>query len=121
MLEKIRGLMGLAMRAGQVTLGANLALNVIKSNKAALVLVDETASENTKKKLSDACIFRSVPMYYLPQGLIDDACGKDCRYAAALTAGGLSEKIRQLIVSQGIPDQIDQNQNCAKRGGASVE
>lgn len=121
MLDKIRGMMGLAMRAGQVTLGANLALNVIKSSKAALVLVDETASENTRKKVSDACSYRKIPMYYLPEGLIDDACGKDCRYVAALHAGGLAAKIRQLIDSQGIPDQINQNHECAKRGGASVE
>ena len=109
------------MRAGQVTLGANLALNVIRSGKAALVLVDESASANTRKKMTDACVYRRVPMYLLPQGLIDEACGKDSRFAAALSAGGLADKIRQILQNQGIPDQIDQKQNCAERGGASVE
>lgn len=121
MTERLRGLMGLAMRAGQVTLGANLALNVIKSGKAALVLLDEDASENTRKKLMDACAFRAIPIYMLPHGLIDDACGKDSRYAAALKAGGLADKIRQLLISQGNPDQIDQHEISKKRGGASVK
>ena len=53
--------MGLAMRAGQITLGANLGINVIRSGKAALVLIDEDASENTRKKLTDACVYRHVP------------------------------------------------------------
>ena len=113
--------MGLAMRAGQVTLGANLALTVVKSGKAALVLIDEGASENTRKKLMDACAYRAVPIYTLPAGLIDDACGKDSRYAAAFKSGGLADKIRQLLISQGKPDQIEEQKNCQKRGGASVQ
>ena len=121
MTEKLLGLMGLAMRAGQVTLGANLALGVIKSGKAALVLIDEEASENTRKKLTDACAYRAVPIFTLPHGLIDDACGKDSRYAAALNSGGLADKIRQLLISQGNPDQIDQTKLSQTRGGASVK
>jgi ribosomal protein L7Ae-like RNA K-turn-binding protein len=121
MTEKLRGLMGLAMRAGQITLGANLGINVIRSGKAALVLIDEDASENTRKKLTDACVYRHVPFFTLPHRLIDDACGKDSRYAAVFQQGGLAEKVRQLLISQGKPDLIDQQQNCAERGGASVE
>ena len=97
--QSLRGLLGLALRAGQMTTGADLTLRQIKAGKAALVLLDADASGNTKKKLLDACAYRQVSAYTLPAGMIDTSCGKDGRFAAALSSGNLAEKIRSDLES----------------------
>ena len=96
-MARIEGLLGLAMRAGQLTAGADLALREIKAGKAAAVLVDEEASENTKKKLRDACAFRRVPMHIMEAGLLDRACGREGRMAACLKKGGICDQILRLL------------------------
>ncbi|MBR3904285.1 MAG: ribosomal L7Ae/L30e/S12e/Gadd45 family protein [Clostridia bacterium] len=96
-MAKIDGLLGLAMRAGQLTAGADLALREIKAQKAALVLVDQDASENTRKKLSDACAYRRVPMHIMEAGLLDRACGREGRMAACLKKGGICDQILRLL------------------------
>ena len=57
----MKGYLGLAVRAGQAALGSSLALRDIRDGRAAVALIDEGASENTRKKLSDACAFRCSP------------------------------------------------------------
>ena len=102
-MAKLEGLLGLAMRAGQVTAGADLALREVKAGKAALVLVDADASENTKKKLRDACAFRRVPMHIMEAGLLDRACGREGRMAASLKKGGICDQVLQGIHQTGEP------------------
>lgn len=96
-MAQIEGLLGLAMRAGQLTAGADLALREIKAGKAALVLVDADASDNTKKKLLDACAFRRVPVHIMEAGLMDRACGREGRMAACLKKGGICDQIARII------------------------
>lgn len=96
-MAQIEGLLGLAMRAGQLTPGADLALREIKAGKAALVLVDQDASENTRKKLQDACAFRRVPMHIMEAGLLDRACGREGRMAASLKKGGICSQILHML------------------------
>ncbi|MBR0407066.1 MAG: ribosomal L7Ae/L30e/S12e/Gadd45 family protein [Clostridia bacterium] len=96
-MSAVFGLLGLACRAGQATLGAEVALAEIKSGKAALALIDEGASEGTKKKLLDACAFRDVPAFFLPEGEISRACGRDGRMAASVKKGSLSKRMEELL------------------------
>jgi len=98
-MSAVSGLLGLACRAGQIALGADIALQEIRSGKTALLLLDEGASEGTRKKLLDACAFRSVPAYMLPEGEISRACGKDGRMAAAVRKGKLAERMAELLSS----------------------
>ena len=42
-MTRAEGLLGLASRAGQITLGADLALREIKGGRAGTVLLDESA------------------------------------------------------------------------------
>ena len=98
-MSAVSGLLGLACRAGQIALGADVALQEIRAGKTALVLLDAAASEGTRKKLLDACAFRSVPAYTLPEGEISRACGKDGRMAAAVRKGKLAERMAELLSS----------------------
>ena len=96
-MTPVYGLLGLASRAGQITLGADLALREIKSGRAALVLLDAGASEGTRKKISDACAYRQVPLHMLPEGELSGACGKEGRMAAAVKPGKLCQRMLELL------------------------
>ena len=96
-MTPIDGLLGLASRAGQITLGADLALREIKGGRAGLLLLDAGASEGTRKKILDACAYRGVPVYILPADALSSACGKEGRMAAAVKKGKLCERIQELL------------------------
>jgi len=96
-MTAVSGLLGLAARAGQATLGADLALREIRGGRAGLVLLDAGASEGTKKKISDACAYRGVPLHMLPEGELSRACGKEDRMAAAIQKGKLCQRMAELL------------------------
>ena len=96
-MTPIYGLLGLACRAGQVTLGAQMALEELKGGKAALVLIDESASMGTRKKLQDACAYRNMPLFIMPKDELSRACGRDSRMAAAVKKGPFAERMLQLL------------------------
>ena len=99
-MSPVSGLLGLACRAGQIALGADMALQEIRGGKAALALLDESAAEGTRKKILDACAYRQVDVYILPEGEISRACGKEGRMAAAMKKGKLAERIKELLSVQ---------------------
>lgn len=104
-MQKIEGLLGLCCRAGQITLGAEMALKEIKAGRAALVLVDESASEGTKKKITDACAYRHVPLHMLPVDCLSRACGRDGRMAGAVKSGKLCQQLQLLLTQSAEPIQ----------------
>lgn len=93
----LEGLLGLCARAGQITLGADLALREIRAGRAGLVLLDAAASPGTKKKIADACAYRGVRLRVLPEGTLSGACGKDDRMAGAVKNGPLCRKIAEML------------------------
>lgn len=95
--DRLRGLLGLSQRAGRLVTGMDTTLSAIRSGKSCLVLVDESAAENTMKKLTDACIYYHAPLMKLPQGLLEDATGRSGRMMGALTDTGFADKAKGLI------------------------
>jgi len=55
-------LLGLAKRAGKIQSGAFLAEKSVRSGSAHLVIVASDASGNTKKKFTDKCGYRHIPV-----------------------------------------------------------
>lgn len=97
-VDRLRGLLGLSQRAGRLVTGMDTTLSAIRSGKSCLVLVDESAAENTAKKLTDACIYYHAPLVKLPQGLLESATGRDGRMMGALTDKGFADKVKGLMV-----------------------
>lgn len=93
------GLLGLALKAKHLVPGADQSLRLVKEGKAALVLLDENASNNTKKRLQDACAFRKVNCLMVSPGLLGNACGKAEMMCAAIKKGGFSEQIKYLLTN----------------------
>lgn len=96
-MTAVSGLLGLACRAGQITLGSEMTIQEIRSGRAGLVLLDEGASEGTSKKISDACAYRQILLHRMPEGEISRACGKEGRMAAAIKPGKLCQQIIRLL------------------------
>ena len=89
-------MLGIAMRAGALSLGEDGDLKAISGGKAGLVLVDAGASANTKKRFSDSCAHYGVRMRFTQAGRLSTAIGRSGRMSAAVKAGGLCDKLISL-------------------------
>ncbi len=94
---KISGYMGLAVRAGQAVTGEGACVTAIRSGKAAVVLLDDSASENARKRFGDTCGHHKVPLIILPPELLEKAAGKPGRMAMAIPPGGLASKVLECV------------------------
>ncbi|MBQ7784646.1 MAG: ribosomal L7Ae/L30e/S12e/Gadd45 family protein [Clostridia bacterium] len=89
-------MLGIAMRAGVLTLGADGVLGMIASGKARFALVDAGASDNTKKKFRDSCAYYSVELYETAPDRLGFAIGKPGRMCASVAKGPLGDKLHDL-------------------------
>ncbi len=68
----------LSRKAGKLEVGSFLAERAIKSGRAALVIVAEDASKNTKKKIFDACKYYDINCFeYANKDSLARFCGKE--------------------------------------------
>lgn len=89
-------LLGIAMRAGALSLGESLADRAISSGEAGLALVDAGASENTRKKFADGCAYYGVPLRLAEPGRLGQAVGRPGRMSAAVRRGKLCDRLLEL-------------------------
>lgn len=94
--NRVAGLIGLCARARLNVYGEEGCVGLVRSGRAALVLIDEALSENGRKRYTDACRSKQVKMAVLKDGLIANAVGKSGRMALALERGGLSDQLTVL-------------------------
>ena len=100
--DRVLSLIGLATKAGQCANEEFLAANETKSGKAALVIVAEDASDNTKKKFRDMCKFYEVPIYfYGDKDTLGHAMGKEFRATLAVTDAGFAKGIKKHLETEG--------------------
>ena len=95
-LDAFYSMLGIAMRAGALTLGTDGVLAAISSGSAKFVLLDELASDNTKKKFHDSCAFYGVELYETAPDRLGFAIGKPGRMCAAIAKGSLGDKLHTL-------------------------
>ena len=94
--NKTMGLIGLATKAGKTAGGEFLTEREVKSGRAALVIVAEDASENTKKKFQNMCEYYKVPIrFYGDKDTLGQAMGKQFRASLAVLDEGLAKGIRK--------------------------
>jgi ribosomal protein L7Ae-like RNA K-turn-binding protein len=101
---KIRGFLGLCYRAGQVILGQDACVEAIRREAAALILLDESSTDVSKKRFRNACLSHHVPLYGVPWGLIAQALGKEGRMAAAVRPGTMAQKLKELVRNETMTD-----------------
>lgn len=92
--NKVLSLLGLSARAGKLASGEYSAETAVKSGKAALVIVAEDASANTKKLFHDKCSFYEVPIYeFGTKEMLGHAIGKELRASVAVLDEGLANTV----------------------------
>jgi ribosomal protein L7Ae-like RNA K-turn-binding protein len=94
-MDKARGYIGLCARANRIAVGAHGVEAAIRGKTARLVVLDETAAENTKKKYTQMCRHYAVPMASMadPCG----AAGKSGRVCIAILDSNLAKQIENSI------------------------
>ena len=100
--NKILSLVGLATKAGRCVSGEFMTEREIKTGRAALVIVAEDASDNTKKMFRDMCEFYEVPIYfYGNKDTLGHAMGKEFRATLAVTDTGFAKGIMKHLETEG--------------------
>ena len=111
-------MIGISQKAGKVIFGGNLVIASVRSkNKPSLVLLASNASENTRKKIKDGCVFHNVICV-------------ETQYSGdvfAKTIGKMSDVMVIAITDNGLAETIIKNINdpsCAMNddvaGGAII-
>lgn len=96
--DRVLALVGLATKAGKTAGGEFMTERETKSGRAALVIVAEDASDNTKKKFRDMCEFYEVPIYfYGDKDTLGHAMGKEFRASLAILDEGFAKGIQKLL------------------------
>ena len=111
MENKLRGLMGLCVRARQAVFGEDGCMKTIRGGNCGVLLLDSGASQATRDKYRGVCANANTPMVELPQGLLHEATGKP-GVAMAILKGGFANQVQQMTRST---DTVKHS------GGASVE
>ena len=94
--NKVLSLVGLATKAGKTVSGEFMTEKEVKSGRAALVIVADDASDNTKKKFRDMCEFYKVPIYfYVDKDTLGHAMGKEFRASLAILDEGFATGIQK--------------------------
>lgn len=94
MTDRILQTLSIASKAGMISSGESAVLSDIRSFKSYLVLIAGDASDGTRKKLTDKCIFYEVPYYtYGTKESMAHAIGKDMRSFVSVNDSNFAEKI----------------------------
>ena len=112
---RIRGLMGLCVRARMAVFGEDGCLKSIRSGTCALMLLDSGASRATREKYRTVCAHGGVPLRLLPAGLMGSATGRP-GVAMAVLPGGICQQLLTLL-----PETEDIQESDSICGGASIE
>ena len=101
--DKVLAYLGLATRAGKIQSGEFSTEKSVKAGKAAMVIVAEDASNNTKKKFTNMCTFYKVPIYiYGTKETLGASIGRELRASLALEDTGVCNAIKKQIDSERI-------------------
>ncbi|MBQ8200257.1 MAG: hypothetical protein IJZ74_00665 [Clostridia bacterium] len=122
--SRLRGLMGLCVRARQAVFGEDGCMKTIRAGDCGVLLLDSGASKATQEKYMGVCRNASAHLELLPEGLLHEATGKP-GVAMAVLKGGLADQIRQQLSGEpqgkAAARRMKPMKSANNGGGASVE
>ncbi len=96
--KKTYNLIGIATKSRNVSSGEFSTEKAVKEHKAALVIVAEDASDNTKKMFTNMCTYYKVPIYFFGEkNELGHAMGKEFRASLAVLDKGLADAIEKQL------------------------
>ena len=90
--NRIKGLLGLSVRARQASVGTDACRILIRSGRCGLLLLDGGTGPNTRRQFIELCDKYDVPDGILPEGMIGESTGRNVM-VFGLQKGSFSEKI----------------------------
>ena len=90
--RRMKGLMGLCVRAGQAVFGEDFCRRAVSGGQCGLLLLDGNISANSRKRYEDLCAHTGTRMAVLPPGILEEATGKPGA-AMAVKEGSFSEQM----------------------------
>ena len=97
--HRMKGLMGLCVRAGQAVFGEDGCRRAIANGQCGILLADGEISTNSRKRYEELCDRTETRMELLPPGMLAEATGKPGA-AMAVKTGSFSEQMIALIGDQ---------------------
>ena len=95
MQNRLYNAIGLCMKAGKVQSGAFACEKAIRSGKAKLVLLENSASDATKSQYAALCEHYNIPLYRTET--VGEAIGKPSRIVMAVTDEAFRKMIEGLL------------------------
>ncbi len=100
--SKVLSIISLATKAGKTASGEFCTEKEVKAGRAALVIVADDASDNTKKKFRNMCEFYQVPIYfYESKTNLGHAMGKEFRASLVILDEGFAKGIKKHMDAEG--------------------
>ena len=90
--RRMKGLMGLCVRAGQAVFGEDGCRKALLNGKCGILLADGGISENSRKRYEEICRRTGTRMELLPSGMLEEATGRPGA-AMAVKTGSFSEQM----------------------------
>ncbi len=92
-------ILGLMYASKNLAIGQDGVLTAIRSSKAKYVLISSSASENTKKNITDKCNFYNVKFAIIEEnGEMAKAIGKSTVMAVSTNSAGFAKKMEELAI-----------------------
>ncbi len=99
--NKVYSLLGIAMKGRRLVSGEFQTLDAVRKGSAALVIIAEDASDNTKKKFADKCRYYDVPVcLWGNRESLGRAIGKEVRSSVGICDQGLARSLTGLMAEQ---------------------
>lgn len=96
--KKVYNLLGIATKSRNLASGEFSTEKAVKEHKAALVIVADDASDNTKKMFTNMCTYYNVPIYFFGEKIdLGHAMGKEFRASLAVFDKGLADAIEKQL------------------------
>ena len=96
--EKIKGLLGLARRAGKLIFGTEACISNIEKKKIKLILIASDAAERTKLNFENICEKYSIPILeVLDEEEMSKAIGRTNKVVVGIEDVNFSKEIVKII------------------------
>ena len=95
--KKLSGVIGLARKAGAISIGTESVIETIRKKKAVCVYLSSDASQNTKKKLYDKTAFYNIQLKLLPLTMDELAHCTGYSHSTAVVISLTSKNFLKLI------------------------
>ena len=90
--KRLKGLLGLCIKSGNAVFGEDGCRRAISRDECGILLLDGSASDNTRKRYASQCRGKEVPLFILPEGLMHATTGRECM-AMGIRKGSLLEQV----------------------------